>query len=95
MKSNSDFREEAQEAITKFEKFSDQITSANVEFIAESMSVVEITVHIYGKVLVVKEQSDDFLKSLHEAADKMIRQLRKQKEKHQHPKGIDLSLIMF
>ena len=95
LKSRTDFREEATEAMNKFEKFSDTITSANVEFIAENLNIVEITVHTNGKVLVVKDQSDDFMKSLHEAADKMNRQLRKQKEKHQKQKGIDLASFIF
>lgn len=95
MKSRSEFREEAMEAMGKFEKFSDSITSSNVEFIADTSNIVEITVHINGKILVVKEQSEDFMKSLHEAADKMIRQLKKQKDKNQRTKGIDLSSFIF
>jgi ribosomal subunit interface protein len=81
MKSNPELQEAANEAIARFEKFYEGITSTSVEFIAESQNVVEFKVHVQGHVLVVKESSADFKKSLSEGADKMVRQLRKQREK--------------
>ena len=81
LKSNPELHEAANETIGRFEKFHDGITSTSVEFIAESQNIVEFKVHIQGHVLVVKEASEDFLKSLNEGADKMIRKLKKQREK--------------
>jgi len=82
LKSRPDLNEAAMEAVQKFEKFHEGITSTTVEFIAEAHNVVEFKCHINGNVLVVKESSDDFLKSLNEAADKMIRQLKKHRDKN-------------
>jgi ribosome-associated translation inhibitor RaiA len=42
---------------------------------------VEFKVHVHGNILVVKDSSDDFTKSMNEASDKMIRQLKKSREK--------------
>ncbi len=95
MKSRTELTDDAIEAMKKFEKYYDSITSANVEFIADTHNIVEMTVHAHGKVLVVKEHSDDFNKSLHEATDKMVRQLRKTKEKYSKPKGIELNSYFF
>lgn len=81
LKSRPDLQDAAMEAISRFEKFNDKITSSNIEFIAESQNVVEFKLHVQGQVLVVREASDDFIKSLNQGADKMVRQLKKQREK--------------
>ncbi len=81
LKSRPELQEAALEAIKKFGKFSDLITSANVEFIVDNQNKVQFTLNVLGNTLVVEESSDDFLKSLHSATDKMIRQLKKHKEK--------------
>jgi len=81
LKSRSDLQDAAMEAISRFEKFNDRITSSNIEFIAESQNVVEFKLHVQGQVLVVREASDDFIKSLNQGTDKMVRQLKKQREK--------------
>jgi putative sigma-54 modulation protein len=41
----------------------------------------EITLHVSGKDLVCSESSDDFIKSIDLAVDKMERQLKRYKEK--------------
>jgi ribosomal subunit interface protein len=84
-------QEEAIELAESFEKYHDGIISSNVEFINENEKSVIITVHVQGTTLVAKEDSDDFHKSLKEAADKIIRQIIKWKEKHNNTraKGVE------
>ena len=65
-----------------FTKFLDAINSVNVEFINDENKIVEFTVNVNRDVLKSSAHSDDFHKSLHEASDKMIRQLTKWKTKH-------------
>lgn len=81
LKSVPELQDAALEAAAKFEKFYDGITSTKIEFSNEERKKVEFTVHVQGNTLVVKESSDDFLKSLKDASEKMIRQLRKRKTK--------------
>ncbi len=71
----------AEELAGSFERFHDGIISTNVEFINDVEKTVEFTVHMQGSTLVAKESSDDFHKSLHEASDKIIRQIKKHKTK--------------
>lgn len=81
LKSRPELQEAAMESAQRFTKFYDGITNTNVEFIADTNNTVEFRVRINGNVLVVRESSDDFMKSLHSATDKMIRQLKKRKTK--------------
>ena len=74
--------EMAIELAENFEKYLDGIIKTNIEFINEIEKTVEFTVHVNGTTLVVKESSEDFKKSLAEAADKMVRQLRRWKTKY-------------
>lgn len=84
IKSTQDLQQAALEAVKKFKKYSDSITSANVEFIADNSSKVQFTLNVQGGTLVVEESSEDFMKSLRAATDKMVRQLKKHKEKMNH-----------
>ncbi len=81
LKSHPELQEAALEAVKKFERFSDTITSASVEFASDNMNKVKLTLVVRGDTLVVEESSEDFLKSLRFATDKMVRQLKKYKEK--------------
>ncbi len=83
-KSTPDLQQAALEAVKKFTKYSDSITSANVEFIVDNNSKVQFTLNVQGNTLVVEESSEDFMKSLRTATDKMVRQLKKHKEKMNH-----------
>lgn len=65
-----------------FTKYHDGIISTNVEFINEAIKTVEFTVHLQGTTLVAKDSSDDFHKSLHDAGEKIVRQIQKYKTKH-------------
>ena len=76
--------QEAEELVQSFEKYYEGIVSANVEFLNEAEKSVQFTVHIQGSTLVAREASDDFGKSLNLAADKIVRQLKKWKTKHQN-----------
>jgi ribosomal subunit interface protein len=81
LQSRDDLRAAAMDIMNRFERFNEGITSAAVEFTAESQNIVEFKVHVQGHVLVVKEASDDFMKGLNTGADKMVRQLKKHREK--------------
>ena len=81
LKSNPDLQEAALDATKKFEKFYDEIISTDVVFNDDHGKLVEVIVHVQGNTLVVKENSEDFVKSLYEGTDKMVRQLKKWKEK--------------
>ncbi len=70
------------EAAENFEKFYDGIISADIEFINDANKTVEFKVNVHKNTLIARESSDEFKKSLSEAADKMIRQIKKWKTKH-------------
>ncbi len=87
LKSNPELTEAANEAAAKFEKFYDGINNTDVIFSDDAgICVVEIFVQVQGSTLIAKESSEDYIKSLNEAADKVIRQLKKFKTKEQKSK---------
>ncbi len=73
---------EAVEIANGFTKYLDVINSVDVEFINDEAKIVEFKVSVTRDVLKSSSQTDDFHKSLHDASDKMIRQLTKWKTKH-------------
>jgi len=75
-------QEKAIELANHLTHYADEIISANVEFINDQNKIVEFTVHVNGEILKSQSESDDFHKSLHDAADKMQRQIVKWKTKH-------------
>jgi ribosomal subunit interface protein len=97
MKTNVTFRHtkgthpELQETAIKladgFQKYHDNITSTNVEFINDNDKEVHIVVNLTGTTLTAHESSDDFHKSLHEASDKIITQIKKLKTKQLSSRG--------
>lgn len=97
MKTNVTFRHtkgthpELQETAIKlsegFQKYYDNITSTNVEFINDIEKEVHIIVNISGTTLTAHESSDDFHKSLHTASDKIITQIKKLKTKQLSSRG--------
>lgn len=75
-------REYVIEELGRLEKFNHLITSVRVILEkAKEGETVEITVHVSGKDLVSSESSDDIIKSIDLAVDKMERQLKKFKGK--------------
>jgi len=85
-------QEDAKKILEGLSKYSDEITSASVEFLNETSKTVEITIVLHGNTIVAKEDSDDFRKSLNEAEDKIIRQIQKWKTKNManRTKNIDV-----
>ncbi|HRP02602.1 MAG TPA: ribosome-associated translation inhibitor RaiA [Candidatus Kapabacteria bacterium] len=75
-------QEDAKSILEGLRKYSDDITSANVEFLNEVNKTVVITINLQGNIIVAKEESEDFYKSLKEAEDKIIRQIQKIKTKN-------------
>ncbi len=79
LKSEPELHDAAIDAAASFEKYHDGIISTDIIFSNDHSKSVEFTVRVKGDTLVAKEDSGDFMKSLNEASDKMIRQLRKLK----------------
>lgn len=77
-----DLNEMALQTAETFSKYNDSIISTNVEFINEVNKIVQFQVNVKDSTIVAKHESDDFHKSLHEASDKVVRQLKKWKTKH-------------
>lgn len=75
-------QDDAKKILEGLSKYSDEITSANVEFLNETNKTVVITINLHGNTLVAKEESEDFHKSLNEAEGKIIRQIQKWKTKN-------------
>lgn len=86
LKSNPELQNAAKEAVSKFEKYFDNINHTDVIFSEDNVCIVEIFVQVHGSTLIAKESSEDYIKSLNEATDKMVRQLKKLKEKEKEAK---------
>jgi ribosomal subunit interface protein len=78
-------REAAEEAAKKLQRFHSNIISTEIilsfERMRDSVKIAEFIVHVNEHTLVAKEESGDFYKSVHDGAEKMIRQLGKLKTK--------------
>ena len=84
-KPHQDIRDHALTAIRKLDKYYDGIVRSDVTLSYEgkdpSLKIAEINVHVLSSVLVAKEKSDDFMKSIDMALEKIERQLAKHKSK--------------
>ncbi len=69
--------------VERLSKIYDRIISAQVVFEMEAHSQygVEIIINVPKKQLVIKQKADDETKAIDEAMEKMVRQLKKYKEK--------------
>jgi putative sigma-54 modulation protein len=82
-----DLREAASEAASKLQRFYNNIVSTEVILSYEkihsndSVKIAEFIVHVNDHTLVAKEESNDYYKSLHDGAEKIVRQLNKLKTK--------------
>ena len=78
-------REHATAAVRKLDKFYDGIVRGDIilsyERTTASVKVAEINLHVHGTMLSAKEKSEDFLKSVDLAVEKLERQLDKYKTK--------------
>lgn len=84
-RSHPSLKEYALDALKKLEKFYDGIISAEVilsyEKTRDSVKVAEINISVHSKMLHAMEHSDDFIKSIDQAVEKLERQLVKYKTK--------------
>jgi putative sigma-54 modulation protein len=76
-------REHAIDQVRKLAKYYDGIVSATVvlsyERATNSVKTAEINLHVYGTVLSATEKSDEYVKSIDAAAEKLTVQLAKYK----------------
>lgn len=64
-----------------FGKYHDHILTTEVVLTNEKSKMVEFNVHVKGHTVVASDESDDFMKSVAHAGEKIIRQLQKLKSK--------------
>jgi ribosomal subunit interface protein len=77
----------AEELAASFNKYNSAIISTNIEFINGTEKVVNFTVYIKDHTISSGYASDDLHKSLNAAADKVVKQLQKYKEKKVNAKA--------
>lgn len=78
---NDDLQNAALSQATGFTKYLDGITSTDVIFHKDQERTVEFTVKAKGNTFVASDSSESFHRSLNEASDKIVRQLKKWKTK--------------
>jgi ribosomal subunit interface protein len=82
---HAELKEHAQETVKKLGKYYDGILTATVilsfERATNSVKRAEINLQVYGGILTASEDSEDFVKSIDIAAEKMGMQLQKYKTK--------------
>lgn len=84
-KARESLKEFINDEVKSLVKFNDDIISADVilsfQNSRDSIKTAEITLHIPGQTLVAAVDSDDFIKSVSAAVDKLSRQLKTFKSK--------------
>jgi ribosomal subunit interface protein len=84
-KAHSEIKEYAIEEVKKLERLYNGIVRAEVILSYErgtnSVKTSEINVHVYGTLLTAREKSDDYIKAIDGAVEKLIGQLKKYKSK--------------
>jgi putative sigma-54 modulation protein len=82
---HADLKEHALETVKKLDKYYDGILSATVilsfERVTNSVKRAEINLQVYGGILTATEESEDFIKSIDVASEKVMLQLQKYKTK--------------
>ncbi len=79
------------DAANKFPKFYEGITRTEIVLSEEYGKSVEFTIYVEGHVLHGEDSAVDFDKSIHNASDKIVAQLRKLKEKQKNHHATDIS----
>lgn len=75
-------REYAEKRLSKLNKYSDSIISADVTFSTErSLHIADVNIHTTGSVFRGEEKTSDMYASIDSAVEKLEKQLKKQKEK--------------
>ena len=80
-KARPELTEAVEDTAKKFLKYADDITRTEIVLSEENGKFVEFTVFANHHTFNAKESSDLFDKSIHSAADKIIAQLKKYREK--------------
>jgi len=84
-KAHATLREHASEAVSRLPKYYDGIVRGDVilgfERSSNSVKWAEVTLHVHGTVLTARETSEDFVKSIDMAMEKIERQLSKYKSR--------------
>lgn len=84
-RAHDDVKDHATEGVRKLGRFYDGIVHADVilsyERATKSVKTAEINLHVYGTVLSARQKSDDFVKSIDAAIEKLTTQLGKYKTK--------------
>jgi putative sigma-54 modulation protein len=82
---HAELKEHAMETVKKLGKYYDGILSASVvlsfERVTNSVKRAEINLQVYGGILTATEESEDFMKSIDAASEKVMLQLQKYKTK--------------
>jgi putative sigma-54 modulation protein len=84
-RAHTEIKEHAMEMVKKLDRFYDGIVTADIilsyERATKSVKTAEINLHVYGGVLTAKEKSEDYVKSIDAAVEKLTLQLSKYKSK--------------
>lgn len=81
-KLKEDLRKYVKEKVEKLNKFHDGIVKMEVILGWEKMTrIVELKVNVNGKLIIIKEESDELRKSFDLALDRAERQLKRHKSK--------------
>lgn len=82
-KASPELQQEAIDNARNFEKFFEGIISVEIilaeESSRENLQSAEYIVYVQDHTIVAKEAAEDYYKSIHAAAEKVVRQLRKLK----------------
>jgi len=84
-RARKELREHTIGAVSKLDHFYDGIVSADVIFsyerAANSVKSAEVNLHVYGGILTARESSEDYLKSIDAAVEKLTMRLSRYKSK--------------
>ncbi len=84
-RAHAELREHATDMVKKLDKFYDGIVTAEIilsyERATKSVKMAEINLKVYGGILTAKEKSEDYVKSIDAAVEKLTQQLTKYKTK--------------
>jgi len=89
-------RETVEAKISKLDKYFNKGAEAQATLSVEkSRQIIEVTIPINGAILRAEESSDDMYTSIDKVVDKLIRQLRKHKDKMQKGRATYYDTIRF
>lgn len=93
-KAHESLRQYAFDSLKKLERYYNGIVSANMvlsyEKAVNSVKIAELHVTVYGTVLKALEKSNDFMKSIDAAVEKVERQIQKYKSRLREKKKAEI-----